>query len=328
MSESSHPFDALTPDFILDAVESLDLRCDGRLFGLNSYENRVYQVGIDDETPLIAKFYRPGRWSDAQILEEHAFCAELMQQELSVVAPLIINDSSIHHWRGFTFTLYPRRGGHAPALDNPEHLEILGRFLGRLHAIGSASAYKHRLKLDLKRTQTQVQWLLDNCIPKELAASYRTLTADVLQHCRQRFEACRGVKMIRLHGDFHVGNILWRDDIPHVVDFDDTLSGPAMQDIWMLLSGEREQRATQLLDIIEGYQDFADFPQQQLPLIEVLQAMRLINHCAWIAQRWDDPAFPLAFPQFAAARFWSDHLLSLREQLDYLQRPPLALPRV
>jgi len=328
MADSSHPFDALTPDFILDAVESLDLRCDGRLFGLNSYENRVYQVGIDEATPLIAKFYRPQRWSEAQILEEHSFCAELMQQELSVVAPLSVNGSTLHQWRGFAFTLYPRRGGHAPALDNPEHLEILGRFLGRLHAVGAATAYQHRITLDLQRTKTQVKWLLENWIPAELAASYRTLTADVLQRCQQRLDSCHGIQTIRLHGDFHVGNILWRDDIPHVVDFDDSLAGPAMQDIWMLLSGEREQRVSQLLDIIEGYQDFADFPQQQMPLIEVLQAMRLINHCAWIAQRWDDPAFPLAFPQFAAARFWSDHLLSLREQLDYLQRPSLVLPRI
>lgn len=328
MTDTTHPFDALTPDFILDAVESLGLVSDSRLFALNSYENRVYQVGIDEATPLIAKFYRPQRWSDAQIREEHAFCAELQAQELSVVAPLEINGDTLHHWRGFAFALYPRRGGHAPALDDPEHLVILGRFLGRLHAIGAAQPYRHRLTLSLQRTREQVAWLLDHWIPHELHRSYQSLAADVLTHCEQRFAACRDNRNIRLHGDFHVGNILWRDDVPHVVDFDDSLSGPAMQDLWMLLSGERDSRVAQLLDIREGYEDFAEFPLQQLQLIEALQAMRLINHCAWIAQRWQDPAFPLAFPQFASARFWSDHLLSLREQLDYLQRPALVMPRV
>ncbi len=324
--EPGHPFDALTPDLIMDAVESLDYVCDGRLLALNSYENRVYQVGMEDAPPLIAKFYRPRRWSNQQILEEHQFCFELFEHELPVVAPLEIKGQSLFTFAGFRFALYPRRGGHAPELDNLDNLYLLGKLLGRIHNIGAARNYVHRPELD---TQTfghsSAALISEHYIPPELKLSYDTLTRDLLQALDETVASVEAPQLIRVHGDCHSGNILWRDDNAHFVDLDDSRMAPAVQDIWMLLSGDRHRQMQQLAEIVDGYNEFYAFHPRELRLIEALRTLRIMHYAAWLAQRWDDPAFPPAFPWFNTPRYWGEHILELREQLAALNEPPLAL---
>lgn len=322
-----HPFDRLTPELIMTAVESLDYRCDGRLLALNSYENRVYQVGIEDETPVIAKFYRPGRWSDEQILEEHRFCRELAEQDLSVVPPQeSAGGNTLHYFDPFRLTLFPRRGGRAPELDNLDHLEILGKVLGRMHLVGAARPFRHRPRLDLDSFgRDSVSYILESAIPAELAASYRAITGDLLAALEERLASLNDADFIRLHGDCHAGNILWRDDLPHFVDFDDARMAPAVQDLWMLLSGDRAEQEEQLRHILKGYRLFNDFEPRQLQWIEALRTLRILHFSAWLARRWDDPAFPPAFPWFNTARYWGEHILSLREQRAALNEPALRL---
>lgn len=328
MSESSqHPFDALTPDFIMDAVESRGFLCDGRLFPLNSYENRVYQVGIEDQQPLIGKFYRPGRWSNEQILEEHGFCFELAEQELPVVAPLRMEgEISLFEYEGFRFSLFPRKGGHAPEFDNLDNLLILGRLLGRIHLVGASRSFEHRPLLDSKSFgYDSAELISESFIPAELKTAYDTLARDLLQVVDEIIESAAGVAQIRVHGDCHAGNILWRDDNPHFVDFDDTRTAPAVQDIWMLLSGDRARRTAQLSEIIEGYSEFYDFQARELQLVEALRTLRMMHYSAWLAKRWHDPAFPRNFPWFNTVRYWSEHILELREQYAALQELPLEV---
>lgn len=321
-----HPFENLTPSFIQDAIESLGYLCDGRVFGLNSYENRVYQVGIEEEQPLIAKFYRPNRWSRAQILEEHSFCFELQDQELPVVAPLQLNNESLFEYGDFMFALFPRKGGHAPELDNLDNLFILGRMLGRIHRIGAAEPFKHRPTIDLQSYgHDSVKLISEQFIPGELKTAYDTLAQDLLNRMEQIWQESEPQDLIRVHGDCHIGNMLWRDNAPHFVDFDDARMAPAIQDIWMLLSGDRDSQQAQLLEIIEGYNEFGEFNPTQLKLTETLRTLRIMNYAAWLARRWEDPAFPHNFPWFNTVRYWSDHILELREQLAALQEPPLQL---
>ena len=327
MNESKQAFAELTPDLMLDAIESTGILCDGRFLVLNSYENRVYQVGVEDSTPLIAKFYRPERWTDEAIQEEHDFTRELEMQEIPVISP-IYDDSgcSIHTHEHYRFTLYPRRGGRPPELDNPDHLEQLGRFVGRIHSLGRVTPYKHRAELNVQNFAVEPsQWLLKNqFIPFHLETAYESLIKDVIS----RIESCYGragkVDSIRLHGDFHPGNILWTDDGPHVVDFDDARMGPAIQDLWMFLSGDREYMTARLADLMDGYTQFCDFNPLELHLIEALRTMRMIHHAAWIAKRWDDPAFPMAFPWFDSDRYWEEHILALREQAALMDEPALV----
>ena len=326
--ENEHPFNQLTPGFLLDAVESIDLVCDGRLLVLNSYENRVYQVGIEGELPMIAKFYRPDRWTDEQILEEHQFCFELADHELPVVAPARIGDAaeSLFHYRDFRFSLYPRQGGHAPELDNADNLFTLGRMLGRIHRVGAASAFNHRPRLTIEDFGHQsVAFVSEHFIPADLRLPYETLAEDVLAGVKACFAAAGDVSWIRTHGDCHIGNLLWRDDAPHFVDFDDARTAPAIQDLWLLLSGEYTNRTQQLSEIIAGYEEFHDFDARELHLVEALRALRILHHSAWLAKRWSDPAFPRAFTWFNTPRYWSEHILELREQLAALQEPPLQL---
>ena len=327
MSQPAHPFDALTPDFVIDAIESRGLHCDGRVFALNSYENRVYQIGIDEEAPVIAKFYRPGRWSDEQILEEHSFCFELADQELPVVAPLSDNQGdSLLHFGDFRFAVYPRKGGHAPELDDPDNLLILGRMLGRIHLVGAGRAFEHRPALDTRTFGYEsAAYISDHFIPVELKNSYDTLVADLLPRVDTLFEEVGTEGNIRTHGDCHIGNILWRNDAPHFVDFDDSRMAPAIQDLWMLLSGDRRSRSEQLSEIVEGYNEFYDFQPRELQLVEALRTLRMINYAAWLARRWDDPAFPMNFPWFNTVRYWGDHILELREQLSALDEPILNI---
>ena len=328
MPESTHPFQTLTPSFIMDAVESQGYRCDCRTSALNSYENRVYQVGIDEGQPLIAKFYRPGRWSDEQIREEHEFCFELAEHELSVVAPCRNQEGeSLFHYDGFRFALYPRQGGHAPEFDNDENLVILGRMLGRIHSIGAIRPFVQRPTLDsLSFGHQSVQLISERFIPDEYRASYLAVSGQLLQAIDEIIAATPGVRHIRSHGDCHAGNILWRDGAPHFVDFDDARMAPAVQDLWMMLSGERARQLAQLAELIKGYREFYDFHPRELWLIESLRALRMLHYSAWLASRWEDPTFPRTFPWFNTVRYWGEHILQLREQLALLEEPPLELP--
>jgi hypothetical protein len=315
-----HPFETLTPSFVINAVESQGYLSDGRLLALNSYENRVYQVGIEEQTPVIAKFYRPERWTRAQIQEEHDFSAELLEQELSVVAPWR-NDQqqSLFDYEGFLFAIYPRQGGYAPELDNEKHLEILGRTLGRLHAIGSTRDFQYRQRFDIQRMGADsIQLISAEFIPSELKSAYNSLTQDLLAHIERQRSLLESCDFIRVHGDCHVGNVLWRDDIPHFVDFDDAIMAPAIQDLWMLLSGDAQQQRQQMDVILRGYDDFFEFDDRQIHLIETLRTLRILHYSAWLARRWQDPAFPHSFPWFNSVRYWSDHILQLREQLSAL----------
>ena len=327
MSENATPYDRLTPDVILDAIESTGFLADGRMLALNSYENRVYQIGIEEATPLIAKFYRPGRWSDDQILEEHAFTQELADREIPVVPPLIIGGKTLFAFAGYRFSLSPRRGGRAPELDNPDVLEWMGRFLGRIHGVGAIRPFAHRPVLDVAGFGDQPRdWLLQHdFIPADLRETWMSVIDQALTGVRTCYAHAGQIRNIRLHGDCHVGNVLYTDDGPHFVDFDDCRTGPAMQDLWMLLSGSREEMTRQLRDVLEGYEEFADFDRRELHLLEALRTLRLIHYSAWLAQRWDDPAFPLAFPWFNTQRYWQDRILELREQVSAMEEGVLPL---
>lgn len=322
----SHPFSTLTPDLVLDAVESLGYLSDARVLALNSYENRVYQVGIEDEAPLIAKFYRPDRWSDAAIREEHAFSHELAECEVPLVAPLVRDGETLFEHAGFRFALFPRRGGRAPEPGNLDQLYRLGQLLGRLHAVGASRPFVHRETLAVDNFgHASLDTLLGGgFVPRSLLPAYESVARDLLARLDRLF-ADVSYQLIRLHGDCHPGNLLCRDETFHMVDLDDCRMGPAVQDLWMMLAGERHERLGQLAELIDGYQEFHDFDARELALIEGLRALRLMHHSAWIARRWDDPAFPLAFPWFAGERYWGDQILSLREQLAALDEEPLRL---
>jgi Ser/Thr protein kinase RdoA (MazF antagonist) len=328
MSEhSNHPFDRLTPDFVMDAVESLGYHCDYRILTLNSYENRVYQVGIEEAEPLIVKFYRPERWTREQIIEEHEFTAELAAHELPVVAPLRHNNGdTLHSFKTFYFSLSPRKGGHPPELDNDEHLKILGRLLGRIHALGSQKPFVHRPTLNVSSfSDDDIALMLERFIPVDYQQAYATVARDLLQLLAQHFADVGDIRNIRCHGDCHNGNMLWRDNAPNFVDFDDTLMAPAMQDLWLLLSGDGNQQQHQLDTILSGYLQFFDFDSRELRLIESLRSLRILKYSSWLAKRWDDPAFKQTFSWFDSPQYWGEHILELREQLSALQDPPLQL---
>ena len=326
----SHPYLDLTPDLILDAVESTGVRSDGRLLALNSYENRVYQVGIEDGKPLIAKFYRPQRWTVAQILEEHAFAQELASAEIPVVPPLNWQGATLHTHANFQFALFERRGGRAPELDFPEVREIIGRFLGRIHMVGKAKPFDERPTLDITSFgKLPRNWLISQSfIPADLVAAWKSVADQALEEIAKCYARAGDIALIRLHGDCHLGNILYTDDGPHFVDFDDCRMGPAIQDLWMLLSGTREEMTIQLRDVMEGYEDFADFDPRELHLIEALRTLRMIHYSYWLASRADDPAFQVAFPWFFGAdsqRYWQNQILALREQVALMQETPISL---
>lgn len=321
------PYYRLDPDTVLQSIESLGLMTDGRLLPLNSYENRVYQVGIEDAEPVIAKFYRPGRWSDEQILEEHAFSLELAAAEIPLIAPQAHRGNTLHQHQQFRFALFRRQGGHAPELEDRNTRLWLGRFIARMHAVGAGKRFRHRPALTPERFGEQSiaiiiagQWL-----PPHLENAFASLATDLMTSIRAAWQRAGSVAAIRLHGDCHPGNLLWRDG-PFFVDMDDCQTGPAVQDLWMLLSGNNTEMQTQLADVIEGYRQFMDFDLRELQLIEALRSLRMLHHAAWLAQRWEDPAFPIAFPWFGEPRYWENLILGLREQLSALQEPALELP--
>lgn len=320
-------FMQLGPDNILDAVESLGYVSSGQLLALNSYENRVYQVGVEGHAPLVVKFYRPNRWSDDAIREEHDFTLMLADSEIPVIPP--VRDAAgetLHHHGPYRFALFPCRGGRAPELDNPDHLEQLGRFIGRIHAMGAVEPFKHRLTLSIEDLGvSSYQYLLSNgFIPQALEEAYRTLAEDLLVRIKACFERAGDYAVIRLHGDCHPGNILWTTSGAHIVDFDDARMGPAIQDLWMYLSGDRQYMTARLGDLMEGYTTFYDFNPRELHLVEALRTLRMMHYAAWLARRCDDPAFKLAFPWFNQQRYWDDHVLGLREQAALMDEPALV----
>jgi len=331
------PYSGLTPDVVLNAVESTGFLADGRQLALNSYENRVYQVGLEEDQGgplgdarfLVAKFYRPGRWTDEEILEEHGFARELADREIPVVAALEIGGTTLHHHGGFRFSLYPRRGGRAPELEDPYTLEWLGRFIGRIHGVGAVTPFAHRPALDVQSFGvTSRDWLLAHeFIPPDLREAWSTAAALAIEGAQRAFDRASRVARIRLHGDCHAGNVLWTPGGPHFVDFDDARTGPAVQDLWMLLSGTRADMSAQLRHVLRGYEDFADFDDHELGLVEALRTLRLLHYAAWLARRWDDPAFPMAFPWFNTQKYWQDRVLELKEQVAAMQEPPLVPDR-
>lgn len=330
-----HPFATLTPDVVLDALASVGLYGDGRLMALSSYENRVYQVTLEDGERVVAKFYRPGRWSEAQILEEHAFAAELMAAEVPAVGPLVLAGRTLHPFGGFQFSVSPWRGGRQPELDDFEVLEWIGRFLARIHTVGAARPFTHRPALDLQGFGAEPRdWLLEHeLIPLDVQSAWRDacktaldlIASSALQESAGGQFLLKDATLLRLHGDCHPGNMMCRDEMFHIVDLDDCRMGPAVQDIWMMLAGERHERLGQLAELVDGYNEFHDFEARELPLIEGLRALRLMHHSAWIARRWDDPAFPRSFPWFGQERYWGDQILALREQRAALDEEPLKL---
>jgi Ser/Thr protein kinase RdoA (MazF antagonist) len=337
----THPFDALGPDVIVDAVELAGFPCDGRVLALGSYENRVYQVGTEEGEPVVAKFYRPGRWSDAAILEEHAFALELAAAEIPVVAPLVVEEGrsdsemardagtgqspagpvpvesqTLLRHAGFRYAVYPRRGGQWPELATEDDRKWMGRFLGRIHMVGGRRRFEHRPTLSVEAMGRQnVDYLLESgLIPDYVAHRYERVAGELVELVESAFTEVGQVRFLRIHGDCHRNNVLWTPAGPHFVDLDDCMTGPAIQDLWMLLAGDPAEIRSQLEDFLEGYTQFADFDYREVGLIEPLRALRMVHYAAWLARRWDDPAFPKAFPWFAEARYWERHVAELEEQ--------------
>lgn len=319
-------FSGLEPGIILDAVDRYGLQTEGGLLALNSYENRVYKVECETG-PVVVKFYRPARWTDDTILEEHSFAEELAGHEIPVVAPLVgPDDTTLQHFEGFRYAVFPCQGGRAAELNEAEDWTQMGRFIARIHAVGAQQPFAHRSTISMQEFgYTPVAYVLENgFIPAELETPYRTLADDLLARIKVVFDDAGQMKTIRLHGDCHLGNVLWTDDGPHFVDLDDCRNGPAIQDLWMLLSGDRQDKTIQLDALLEGYSQFYTFDPRELVLVEALRSLRMIHYAGWLARRWQDPAFPRAFPWFNTARYWEEHILSLREQFANLDEPALV----
>ena len=338
----THPFATLGPQQVLDALSGIGLHGDGRLTALSSYENRVYQVYLEDGSAVVVKFYRPGRWSQAQIEEEHAFSHALMQADVPVIGPLMIDRRSLHRGQGFCFSVSPRRGGRRPELEDDEVLEWIGRFLARIHSVGTQQPFVHRPALNVQTFGWDARdWLLaHDCVPLDVQSAWDKAAQQALElvaaHAPLRATATEEpdpVQRLRLHGDCHPGNILWTPldtpaaggPGPHFVDMDDARMGPAVQDLWMLISGERAQQTRQLAALLEGYEQFRDFNRRELVLIEPLRTLRLLHYSAWLARRWRDPIFPINFPWFGSSDYWQGQVQMLQDQIEAMQEDPLLV---
>jgi Ser/Thr protein kinase RdoA (MazF antagonist) len=318
------PFSGLTPDLVLDAAASMGFEGDGILFALNSYENRVYQLGRG-EGALVLKFYRPARWTDAQIGEEHAFAIELSGADLPVAAPVTVAGATLFRFQEFRFAAFPWQRGRAPELDAPDSRAILGRSLARIHQVGAARSFAVRERLTIERLGRQAcaRVLASELLPESLEERYREVTRDLIERVEEEFDAAGAVQELRIHGDCHLGNVLWNEQGPVFVDLDDCVTGVRMQDLWMLLAGSADDQQRQWAELMEGYQQFANFDFRELKLIEPLRALRMLHHAAWVAHRWGDPAFPRAFPWFSQARYWEGHIGDLIEQANAIDDPPM-----
>lgn len=338
--ETVHAYEHLTPDVVLDALASVGLHGDGRLMALSSYENRVYQVHLENSIGkaasagdiVVVKFYRPDRWTEAQIIEEHAFAAELMAAEIPVVGALQLHSHTLHHFGGFDFSVSPSRGGRRPELDSLEVLEWIGRFLARIHTVGSAKPFQHRPALDLQTFgyASREVLLKGGYLPLDMESRWLKAFEEAMLTAQAVFESAGDVKTLRLHGDCHPGNILWTPEGmpgagPHFVDLDDARSGPAVQDLWMLVSGDRAQCTRQLGALVDGYEEFREFDRRELALIEPLRTLRLVHYSAWLAQRWHDPIFPINFPWFGSSDYWKGQVNMLQEQIEAMQEAPLMV---
>ena len=331
------PYAGLTPHAVLDALDAVGLRGDGRILQLNSYENRVFQVhleeSLDPAAPLpgvvVAKFYRAGRWSDAQILEEHAFAQALADAEVPAVPPLALHVgdqlTTLAHFEPWRYSISPRCGGRPPELEDPQTLEWIGRFLARLHLVGQQQRFAHRMTLEgSAAARASVQWLVDSdLLPMGALGGWHSACLRALDAVDVRFERHGPLALLRLHGDCHAGNVLWTAHGPHFVDLDDAVNGPAVQDLWMLLGGERHEMQAQLGALLDGYETFREFDRRELALIEPLRTLRIVQHSAWIARRWHDPAFPIAFPNFESPSYWAQQTTQLHEQIEAMADEPL-----
>ncbi len=318
----------LTPDTVLDAAASVGYDVNASIIPLNSYENRVYQIGINDSSPIITKFYRPRRWSNEAIMEEHSFSIELSELEIPVIAPFTDNDNkTLHYYNGYRFAIFPKQAGRSPDTDNMDQLYRIGRFIGRIHAVGATKNFQHRPSLEIQNYgYDAIDFLFNNnFIPAELDDSYKSTVEILIKKVESIFTTYKykNIQKQRIHGDCHISNILWRDEGPHFVDLDDCITGPVVQDIWMLLSGDRAEMTAQLSEILEGYSEFNSFNTSQLVFIESLRALRLLHYSSWLAKRWNDPAFPHNFPWFNTTKYWQDQILILREQISMLDEEPL-----
>lgn len=326
VDDATLAYQGLDPATLLDCVESLGYECDGRLLALNSYENRVYRVGVEDGPPIVAKFYRPHRWSDEAILEEHRFSIELDAAEVPVVPPAAHGGATLHRRGPFRFAVYPCRGGRAPELDDLALLRRVGRLVGRMHRIGESERFAHRPRVDIASygERSRDELLSGGFIPEDLERAYAGVCEHLLANVRGCWERAGAPRELRLHADLHPSNLLVEGERLHLVDLDDARSGPAVQDLWMFLSGDRDEQTPQLAHLLAGYSEFRDFDARELHLVEALRALRIMHTAAWLARRWADPAFQRAFPWFAARRYWDEHVLALREQVALTEEPPLA----
>ena len=320
------PFTGLSPDVVLDAAASVGLEVDGRLFALNSYENRVYQLGRAAGGPLVLKFYRPERWSDEQIGEEHELTAELAAAELPVAAPVAVGGRTLFTYNEFRFAAFPWIRGRPPELDATDARQLLGRSLARIHQIGALRPFRYRPRLGIQRLGIDacLQVLAGPLLPEVLRDRYIQTSELLLERIERAFEQAGPLREIRIHGDCHLGNLLWNENGPAFVDLDDCTTGPRVQDLWMLLSGSRSDQRRQWAELLEGYMQFADFDFHEVGLIEPLRSLRMLHHAAWVSHRWRDPAFPRAFPWFGEHRYWEGYVGDLREQLETLEDPPLG----
>ena len=328
ISVSEQDYYNLTPDAVLDAIESTGIQLDGSMLTMNSYENRVYRVRDVDGKPLVAKFYRPNRWSDQQIAEEHDFSQQLSDAEIPVVAPLKITlGQSLLYWESYRFSLFECHGGRAPELDDENHLLWLGRYMARIHNVGEITSFKERPTINCETFGHQcLSFLMQGShIPSSIQLAYETIALQVLEASQKLFDELSGIQTFRIHCDCHPGNILWTDEGPHIVDLDDSRNGPAIQDMWMLLGGDSQTMNERLDVLLEGYEEFREFDQQELRLIEPLRTLRMIHYSAWLSRRWADPSFQHHFPWFAETKYWEEQILGLKEQLAALNDPPIRI---
>jgi Ser/Thr protein kinase RdoA (MazF antagonist) len=308
----THAFEALTPEVVLDALEAAGVRCDGRLMTLSSYENRVYLAHTEDGDAVVAKFYRPKRWSDAQILEEHAFAAELLAAEIPLAAPIAFSGKTLHQAHGFAYSISPRKGGRRPELESLDTLEWIGRFIARIHTVGATRPFKERPALNVQTFGTEPHdWLVAHAmVPPELQSAWQAAYLEA-------------INLVATYVQWTPEGSTAQAAGPHFVDLDDARTGPAVQDLWMLLSGERAQRTQQLGALLDGYEQFRPFDRRELALIEPLRTLRMVHYSAWLARRWDDPAFPQAFPHFGTSAYWHEQVQLLHLQIEAMQEEPL-----